>query len=188
LSARLYRHGTEEELARLALRQTQVFVDGLSSLIGQLETYRPPRLLLANGCSIQRVTAWSNVIDADGDNVAAAKFAVDRQVEECKIPLLALDLQLGSNRSNLARPQRRFCADKFSFLARHANWLAKRIGNVLVPRSVSILEVEARTVRMIFRRYAEIGSVRALGHELYGLGVISKRRESDEVNAAPKGG
>ncbi|MBS0251252.1 MAG: recombinase family protein, partial [Proteobacteria bacterium] len=44
-------------------------------------------------------------------------------------------------------------------------------------RKLIVNEVEAETVRMIFRRYTELGSVRALGNELDRLGVVSKRRE-----------
>jgi hypothetical protein len=36
---------------------------------------------------------------------------------------------------------------------------------------------EASTVRLIFRRYAELGSVALLKTELDRLGIVSKRRE-----------
>jgi len=38
-------------------------------------------------------------------------------------------------------------------------------------------EPEASTVRLIFRRYAELGSVALLKAELDRLGIVSKRRE-----------
>jgi hypothetical protein len=73
------------------------------------------RLCRTSGCDFRKlgiatastppqrpISAWSNVIDAHGDNIAAAKFAVDRQIEECKIPLLALDLELGPDRPDVA--------------------------------------------------------------------------------------
>jgi site-specific DNA recombinase len=37
-------------------------------------------------------------------------------------------------------------------------------------------ESEAETVRLIFRRYAELGSVALLRAELERLGIVSKRR------------
>ncbi|CCB65468.1 protein of unknown function [Hyphomicrobium sp. MC1] len=58
----------EEKLARLALRQTHVLVNGLSRLIS-LEANRPPHFLLADGRLIHLVTAWNNVIDAEGSCV-----------------------------------------------------------------------------------------------------------------------
>ena len=44
-------------------------------------------------------------------------------------------------------------------------------------RKLIVNKTEAATVRMIFQRYAELGSVRLLGHELDQRGVVSKRRE-----------
>ena len=55
------------------------------------------------------------------------------------------------------------------------------LGYDVKDRKLIVNEVEAETVRLIFRRYAELGSVRALGHELDQLGVVSKRREGASV-------
>jgi hypothetical protein len=41
-------------------------------------------------------------------------------------------------------------------------------------------EAEASTVRMIFQRYAELGSVALLKAELERAGIVSKRREGAE--------
>lgn len=81
-------------------------VDGLSES-DQSARNVPARLLLADGRPDQRVTAWGNIIDAYHNHVAAAKFAVDGQIEESKVALFALDLQLGSDRPDVARPQPR---------------------------------------------------------------------------------
>ena len=51
------------------------------------------------------------------------------------------------------------------------------LGYDVRDRKLIVNEAEAETVRMIFHRYAELGSVRLLGHELDRLGVVSKRRE-----------
>ena len=40
-----------------------------------------------------------------------------------------------------------------------------------------VSEAEASTVRMIFQRYAELGSVALLKAELERAGIVSKRRE-----------
>ena len=83
----------------------------------------PARLLLADGCTIHRVTARSYVIDANGDDVTAAQLAIDRQIKEGKVALLALDLELRSDRPHVAGSQWRLGADKLPFVPRHANWL-----------------------------------------------------------------
>jgi hypothetical protein len=44
-------------------------------------------------------------------------------------------------------------------------------------RRLIINETEASTIRMIFQRYAELGSVALLRAELDRLGIVSKRRE-----------
>jgi DNA invertase Pin-like site-specific DNA recombinase len=51
------------------------------------------------------------------------------------------------------------------------------IGYNVKGRKLIVSDAEAEAVRRIFQRYAELGSVRLLGHELDRLGVVSKRRE-----------
>src|SRR6476661_7728682 len=54
--------------------------------------------------------------------------------------------------------------------------LVRFLGSPGLP-AVIINEPEAATVRLIFRRYAELGSVALLKAELDRLGIVSKRRE-----------
>jgi site-specific DNA recombinase len=51
------------------------------------------------------------------------------------------------------------------------------LGYDVQDRKLIINEPEASTVRVIFRRYAELGSVALLRGELDRLGIVSKRRE-----------
>ncbi|HRN89746.1 MAG TPA: recombinase family protein [Hyphomicrobium sp.] len=51
------------------------------------------------------------------------------------------------------------------------------LGYDVKDRKLIVNSAEAETVRVIFRRYAELGSVRLLAHELDWLGLVSKRRE-----------
>ena len=51
------------------------------------------------------------------------------------------------------------------------------LGYDVKDRKLIINEPEAATVRLIFRRYAELGSVALLRAELDRLGIVSKRRE-----------
>jgi hypothetical protein len=46
-----------------------------------------------------------------------------------------------------------------------------------ILRILAVNEPEAATARLIFRRYAELGSVALLKAELDRLGIVSKRRE-----------
>lgn len=118
-SARIATAG-EQELARLARRQAQVLINRLASLVSQLEPNWPTRLLLADGCAIHGVTVRGYIIDANGDDVAAAQLAIDRQVEEGKVAILAFDLELRSDRPHVAGSQWRLRTDKLPFVPRHA--------------------------------------------------------------------
>jgi site-specific DNA recombinase len=51
------------------------------------------------------------------------------------------------------------------------------LGYDVRERKLVISEAEASTVRMIFQRYAELGSVALLKAELERAGIVSKRRE-----------
>ena len=92
----------EQKLAGRSASQSEVLVDRLPRLIGHLEPDWPAGLLLSDGGPIHRVAARRNIIDADGDDVTATQLAVDRQVEQRQIALLALDLELGSDRPDVA--------------------------------------------------------------------------------------
>jgi uncharacterized protein YbjT (DUF2867 family) len=72
----------------------------------------------------ERLAAGRNIIDADGDQIATAQLAVDRQVEQRQVALPVLDLQLGPDRPNVARSQRRFGADYLAFVP---GWAASRL-------------------------------------------------------------
>ena len=69
--------------------------------------------------------------------------------------------------------------DKIAASKAKGMWMGGNVplGYDVRERKLMVNEAEAETVRMIFRRYAELGSVRLLGHELDRLGVVSKRRE-----------
>ena len=69
--------------------------------------------------------------------------------------------------------------DKIAASKAKGMWMGGNVplGYDVKDRKLIVNEVEAETVRLIFRRYAELGSVRVLGHELDRLGVVSKRRE-----------
>ena len=76
----------EQELTWLSAGQSQVLVACCVWTVNSNRTDLP-RLALADRRTIERIPIWRHVIDADGDNVAAAQLAVDRQVEQREIPL-----------------------------------------------------------------------------------------------------
>jgi DNA invertase Pin-like site-specific DNA recombinase len=68
--------------------------------------------------------------------------------------------------------------DKIAASKAKGMWMGGNVplGYDVKDRKLIVNEAEAETVRMIFQRYADLGSVRVLGHELDQLGIISKRR------------
>jgi site-specific DNA recombinase len=69
--------------------------------------------------------------------------------------------------------------DKIAASKAKGMWMGGNVplGYDIKDRKLVVNEAEAATVRMIFRRYAELGSVSLLKAELDAHGVISKRRE-----------
>lgn len=69
--------------------------------------------------------------------------------------------------------------DKIAASKAKGMWMGGNVplGYDVRERKLIVNDSEAETVRMIFRRYAELGSVRLLGNELDRRGVVSKRRQ-----------
>ena len=69
--------------------------------------------------------------------------------------------------------------DKIAASKAKGMWMGGNVplGYDVRERKLIVNDAEAETVRMIFHRYTELGSVRLLGHELDRIGVVSKRRE-----------
>ena len=69
--------------------------------------------------------------------------------------------------------------DKIAASKRKGMWMGGNVslGYDVKDRKLIVNEPEAATARLIFRRYAELGSVALLKAELDRLGIVSKRRE-----------
>ncbi len=69
--------------------------------------------------------------------------------------------------------------DKIAASKKKGMWMGGNVplGYDVKDRKLVVNEPEASTVRVIFRRYAELGSVSLLRAELDRLGIVSKRRE-----------
>jgi site-specific DNA recombinase len=68
--------------------------------------------------------------------------------------------------------------DKIAASKQKGMWMGglPPLGYDVIDRKLVINQNEAETVRHIFRRYADLGSVRALQEELDSAGILSKRR------------
>src|SRR5579864_3750719 len=75
--------------------------------------------------------------------------------------------------------------DKIAASKKKGLWMGglPALGYDVRDRKLIINEVEAETVRMIFRRYLELGSVRALKVALDADGILSKRRTAADGSA-----
>jgi hypothetical protein len=69
--------------------------------------------------------------------------------------------------------------DKIAASKKKGMWMGGNVplGYDVKDRKLIVNEAEAESVRLIFRRYAELGSVALLKAELDRLGIVSKRRE-----------
>jgi site-specific DNA recombinase len=68
--------------------------------------------------------------------------------------------------------------DKIAASKKKGMWMGGNVplGYDVKGRKLTVNETEALTVRLIFRRYAELGSVLLLRADLDRLGIVSKRR------------
>ena len=67
--------------------------------------------------------------------------------------------------------------DKIAASKRKGMWMGGNVGYDVKDRKLIVNETEASTVRSIFQRYAELGSVSLLSAELARRDIVSKRRE-----------
>src|ERR1700745_2801707 len=78
--------------------------------------------------------------------------------------------------------------DKIAASKKKGLWMGglPSLGYEVKDRKLVVNEAEAQTVRMVFRRYRELGSVRELKAALDAEGVVSKRRMA--ADGSPYGG
>jgi site-specific DNA recombinase len=75
--------------------------------------------------------------------------------------------------------------DKIAASKRKGMWMGGQpaLGYDVRERKLVVNEAEAETVRHIFRRYLELGTVRALRDDLAAAGIVSKRRMASDGSA-----
>jgi hypothetical protein len=77
---------TREEKSRSSpLCSPEIFVDGLSGLIRQLEFDRSASFLLPNHRAVDSISVWRNVLDLEADHIAASELAVYGQIEHSEV-------------------------------------------------------------------------------------------------------
>jgi hypothetical protein len=117
----------EQVLTGCLLCDPYVVIDGLPGLLGELEAYRATGLPLPHGSTVGGVAVRSDVIDLDGDDIAAAQLAVDRQVEHREVTCSSLDVEPRSDRPNVLRPERGLCADQLALVPGNTRRLRGKI-------------------------------------------------------------
>jgi hypothetical protein len=108
----------EQALARLPVGDPQIVVQCLPRHLCQFEPNGPTCLPLADVGSIDGVAVGCYVIHSEGDEIAAAQFAVDGEVEQRQVARAALKLQLGSNGPYVSRSQWRLRTGELAFVPR----------------------------------------------------------------------
>src|ERR1051326_2741397 len=83
---------------------------------GNFERDRSAGLLLDHGRAIPHPAADAHVIDPQGHQIAAAQFAVDREVEQREITLPTLQLKPGPDCPDILRLERALLADQATFV------------------------------------------------------------------------
>ncbi len=64
---------------------SEVGIQCLASVLGQLKHHRPAGFLLANGGAGNGMALRCDVGDAEADQVAATQLAVNAEVEQCQV-------------------------------------------------------------------------------------------------------
>jgi hypothetical protein len=117
----------EQELARLPVGHSEIFVDRLPRLLGEFEPDRTTGFLLADRRPIERVAVGGHIIDADRHDIATPQFAINGEVEQREVAGTALELQLCSDRPDLACSQRWLRPNQFALVpGLMARWTAGR--------------------------------------------------------------
>jgi hypothetical protein len=80
-----------------------VIIDGLTGLFGDLEPDRTTRLPLAYCCTINRIAVGRNILDPEAHHITPSQFAIDRKIEERKVPRPLGKLQPRSNGPDVLR-------------------------------------------------------------------------------------
>src|ERR1700694_719400 len=91
----------EQELAGPFASGLQVVIDRLAGLFAQFKSNGSASFLFSGRCAIGRVSACGDILEPNGNNITATKFAVDCQVEHGEVASAAFDLELCPDRPDV---------------------------------------------------------------------------------------
>jgi hypothetical protein len=106
----------KQALLRLQFRSLDPRCDCGSGRFCQLELHRPLRFSLNDYRPGQYPGAVRDIADAEIDEITAAQFAVDREVEQSKVSNLMRVLKLNPDRPDVLRLQRRLLSYQSAFV------------------------------------------------------------------------
>ena len=89
-------------------------------VLGYFELNWPPGLVLDDGCAIANAAAGDEVHDLEPNQITAARFAVDREIEQREVAQVVCELEPRSNGPDLPWQERTFLADQPPFVPRRA--------------------------------------------------------------------
>jgi len=161
----------EQELAGPFVGGLQIIIDRPAGLFAQFESDRPSGLLLSDRCAIRRVSARSDILDFDCNDVTSTKLAVDRQIEHGKVPSATFDLKFRPDRPDVFGSQRRLCSSHLAFVPRHL--LGRRRGSV--HSSVAEEENHVRLVTALKSGWLS-------GERGLGMRSVCERRVANDLN------
>jgi hypothetical protein len=71
-------------------------IDCLARLLGQFKPDRLTRFLLPHRCTLNRIPIRGDLLDFEGNHIAAAELAIDCHVEHSEVAKAPFHLQLSS--------------------------------------------------------------------------------------------
>ena len=96
----------------------QLIMDRGPGLLHDFELDRSPCLFLDHGATVSHPAAGAYVVDLQVDEIATSELAVDREVEQGKISLPALQLKPNPNGPDIFRFKRALLADQAALVPR----------------------------------------------------------------------
>jgi hypothetical protein len=106
----------KQPLFRFPLGRRQIGIHGVSGLLGDLEPDGPTRLSLLDSSSLDRVSVWSYVLEAEPYQITSAELAVYSEVEESQVAESTIELQARAYRPDMLWLERWLCTNKLAFV------------------------------------------------------------------------
>jgi len=89
----LLRSAWELALAKSPRVSRKIIINRLTRLLGELEAHGSAGLLLANSCTLDRISVWSDILQSQAHEIAAPQLTVGCQIEESQVSRSLRELQ-----------------------------------------------------------------------------------------------